>query len=56
MFPTLNRFLLLVTVTLTLGGCAMFDGGAMHASETKPVAAPVAKAASRGCKTCAVSG
>ena len=44
MFPTLNRFLLLVTVMLTLGGCAMLDGGAMHASETKPVAAPAAKA------------
>src|SRR3989338_5969801 len=44
MFPTLNRFLLLVTVMLTLSGCAMLDGGAMHAPEAKPVAAPVAKA------------
>ena len=44
MFPTLNRFLLLVTVMLTLSGCAMLDGGAMHAPEARPAAAPVAKA------------
>lgn len=44
MSSTLNRSLLLVTVTLTLGGCVMFDGGAMNASEVKPVAAPAAKA------------
>lgn len=41
MFSTLNRFLLLATFALWLGGCAMLDSGAMHAPEAKP--APVAK-------------
>lgn len=44
MFSTLNRFSLLATFALLLGGCAMLDGGAMHAPEAKPAAAPVAKA------------
>lgn len=43
MASTFNRFLLLLTVALLLGGCAMLDGGAMRAPETKPAAAPVAK-------------
>lgn len=44
MSSTFNRFLLLTTFGLLLGGCAMVDGGAMDAPEAKPAAAPVAKA------------
>ena len=33
---TLNRFLLLAAVALLASGCAMLDGGTMHAPDSKP--------------------
>ena len=44
MSPTLNRIVLLAAVVLFTSGCAMLDGGVMHAAETKPAPAPAAKA------------
>ncbi|MBI3576350.1 MAG: DsrE family protein [Gammaproteobacteria bacterium] len=43
MFATLIRILTLAAAALLVTGCAMLDGGAMHAPEAKPVAAPAAK-------------
>ena len=41
---TLNRFLLLAAVALLASGCAMLDGGTMHAPDTKPATTSAAKA------------
>ncbi len=40
MSPTLYRILAVAAVALFANGCAMVDGGAMHATEGKPSAAP----------------
>lgn len=41
----LNRAFLVAAVALLASGCAMLDGGAMHAPDAKPAPAPAAKPA-----------